>query len=578
LDELRVEVRTRSENEQRLQQTVRHMDQAYKDAHSKGIEAQAALHHQLATAPDASTHARTLSELVATKQVAHRLQARVRDLETKLERSAVRNQTMQAMIKRMQEEGVQRNYKAPMRAYMSHVNPLYRPLSNDPPTSLNAVEGVLGGGMGLGEQNEELLPFETDAALTSSLGRGRTGTTATPGLSSTGTDTGTGTGAGTGTAPPISAAPSFTAEEEEMFSRLQRSSQPDKRKTSTKSPSRRLPESERKAKRKDLDAKRMRAHVRAFSQGRGGLGADIQLSSDSDDKSGEEEEHDSDDENISTTSLSELEGDGAHAPQSPGRRTHASPTRHTSTYAGTTAAGGGGGGLTRLPLGPTAARSTYSSRLRSKSVPRSRDVAAWAAEDTILAGPDRSNIASTTTTTMTRSRSRSGSRTGPTPISLSASLPLPSDYSRAGRSSRTKDDLDTTASETATGDLNFHLKVNVDRNVLERMKQSLDRIPASTSHSTSLSTRSGRGRGSSRGRLCTCVHVTASGGGSGRPHDVRSCPVCQRRAFGRGLDPQGTNTHYDPAVHLPSRIQAHHQQQRMTSNSPGRIRSRSPHT
>jgi DNA repair exonuclease SbcCD ATPase subunit len=142
---------------------------------------------------------------------------------------------------------------------------------------------------------------------------------------------------------------------------------------------------------------------------------------------------------------------------------------------------------------PNAGRSTYSSRIRSRSAPRLR----------------------------ARSSERSGLDSddgGFSPASSHRRRHDSTNHHPYGAShGRAKDDTD----------VNLNLKVNFDPRVLARFRE-LDLFPSSSS-------------------AHACSHIYSNGS---RPHDARHCKICQRRAFGRGLD---TSTHYANELHIPPR-------------------------
>jgi hypothetical protein len=145
---------------------------------------------------------------------------------------------------------------------------------------------------------------------------------------------------------------------------------------------------------------------------------------------------------------------------------------------------------------PAAGRATYSSRLRSRSAPRLLHSRHAVDSD----GEEQLPTSSFSPSTSRRRRS------------LGHSVPVGSS-SRSSRR-RAKDDTD----------VNLNLKVNFDPRVLQRFRE-LD--------------------------LCGggCAQSDSANAG-GKPHDSRACKICQRRAFGRGLD---ISSHYAPEQHLPPR-------------------------
>ena len=148
---------------------------------------------------------------------------------------------------------------------------------------------------------------------------------------------------------------------------------------------------------------------------------------------------------------------------------------------------------------PAAARGTYASRIRSRSAPRARARARGEGDEGF---------------------SPHAHAAGATDDSyLSASSPV-SHYGHgytgstaALRASRAKDDAD----------VNLNLKVNFDPRVLARLRE-MDMFPV--------------------GAVAPCAHAHL------KPHDTRSCKICQRRAFGKGTN---APTHYAASLHIPSR-------------------------
>jgi chromosome segregation ATPase len=113
ITQLRSELQRRLHSEEQSARQIADLEAHAKNEQSRAIELEAKLNHVLATAPDGVTHARTVSELTAAKQVAANIQSRYKELQAKFERLTVREKTLENLVERMQDERMNQNFRSP---------------------------------------------------------------------------------------------------------------------------------------------------------------------------------------------------------------------------------------------------------------------------------------------------------------------------------------------------------------------------------------------------------------------------------------------------------------------------------